>query len=70
MVQAPNRTQTRRFPRIAHAVYTCHGTMMLNKGTEQDLLTLICNRKAKLRISMFADDAVILLNPVRHVDTV
>jgi len=43
---------------------------MLNKGTEQDLLTLICNRKAKLRISMFADDAVILLNPVRHVDTV
>ena len=37
---------------------------MLNKATEQGLLTPICNRKAKLRISLFADDAAIFINPV------
>jgi len=38
--------------------------LMLNKATEQGRLTPICNRKAKLRISLFADDAAIFLNPV------
>jgi len=40
--------------------------LMLNKATEQGKLTPICNRKAKLRISLFADDAAIFLNPVRE----
>ena len=38
--------------------------LMLNKATEQGLLSPICNRNAKLRISLFADDAAIFLNPV------
>jgi len=39
---------------------------MLNKATELGLLTPICNRKTKLRISLFADDAAIFLNPVNE----
>ena len=39
---------------------------MLDKATEQGLLTPINNRKARLRASLFADDAAILLNPVRQ----
>jgi hypothetical protein len=38
--------------------------LMLNKATEQGLLSPICNRNAKLRISLFAQDAAIFLNPV------
>jgi len=38
--------------------------LMLNKATEQGLMSPICNRNAKLRISLFADDAAIFLNPV------
>jgi len=40
--------------------------IMLLKATEQGMLTPICNRKAKLRISLFADDAAIFLNPVQQ----
>src|SRR6185436_9543275 len=40
--------------------------LMLNKATEQGKLTPICNQKAKPRISLFADDAAIFLNPVRE----
>jgi len=40
--------------------------IMLLKATEQGMLTPICNRKAKLRISLFADDATIFLNPVQQ----
>ena len=40
--------------------------LMLNKATELGLLTPICNRKTKLRISLFADDAAIFLNPVNE----
>ena len=38
--------------------------LMLNKATEQGLLSPICNRNAKLRISLFTDDAAIFLNPM------
>ena len=38
--------------------------IMLNKATEKGLLSPICNRRAKLRISLFADDAAIFLNPI------
>lgn len=38
--------------------------LMLNKATDEGMLTPICNRKAKLRISLFVDDAAIFLNPV------
>ena len=38
--------------------------LMLNKATEQGLLTPICNRNAKIRVSMYADDAAIFLNPI------
>jgi len=38
--------------------------LMLNKATEQGLLTPICNRNAKLRIGMFADAAAIFVNPI------
>jgi mannosylglycoprotein endo-beta-mannosidase len=38
--------------------------LMLNKATEQGMLTPICNRHAKIRISLFADAAAIFLNPV------
>ena len=38
--------------------------LMLNKATEQGLLTPIANRNARIRISLFADDAAIFLNPV------
>ena len=45
---------------------------MLIKATwGRVLLTPICNRRADLSISMFDDDAVILLNPVKQeVNTV
>jgi len=38
--------------------------LMLNKATEEGLLTPNCNRNAKLRISLFADDSAIFWNPV------
>ena len=38
--------------------------LMLNKATEEGKLTPICNRKAKFRISLFANDAAIFLNPI------
>jgi len=38
--------------------------IMLNKATEKGLLSPICNRRAKLTISLFADDAAIFLNPI------
>ena len=44
--------------------------LMLNKATEQGLLTPINSRKATLRTSLFADDAAILLNPVRQEVTI
>jgi hypothetical protein len=45
--------------------------LMLNKATTDGLLTPINSRKARLRTSLFADDAAILLNPVRQeVETV
>ena len=37
--------------------------LMLKKATDEGLLTPICNRHAKLRISLFADDAAIFVNP-------
>ena len=37
--------------------------LMLQRATDQGLLTPINNRRAKLRISLFADDAAIFLNP-------
>ena len=36
---------------------------MLQRATDQGLLSPINNRRAKLRISLFADDAAIFLNP-------
>ena len=44
--------------------------LMLNKATEQGLLTPINSRKATLRTSLFADAAAILLNPVRQEVTI
>ena len=44
--------------------------LMLNKAIEQGLLTPINSRKATLRTSLFADDAAILLNPVRQEVTI
>jgi hypothetical protein len=40
--------------------------LMLQKATHQGLLTPINNRRAKLRISLFADDAAIFLNPANE----
>ena len=37
--------------------------LMLQRATDQGLLSPINNRRAKLRISLFADDAAIFLNP-------
>ena len=37
--------------------------LMLQRATDQGLLLPINNRRAKLRISLFADDAAIFLNP-------
>jgi len=37
--------------------------LMLKKAIDEGLLTPICNRHAKLRISLFADDAAIFVNP-------
>jgi hypothetical protein len=34
-------------------------------ATEAGLLSLLCGRKARLRCSLYADDAVVFLNPVR-----
>jgi mannosylglycoprotein endo-beta-mannosidase len=40
--------------------------LMLQRATDQGLLTPINSRRAKLRISLFADDAAIFLNPVNE----
>ena len=40
--------------------------LMLQKATDQGLLTPIKNRRAKLRISLFTDDAEIFLNPTNE----
>src|SRR6185436_21040567 len=37
--------------------------LMLQRATDQGLLSPINNRRAKLRISLFADNATIFLNP-------
>ena len=38
--------------------------LMLDKATAEGLLSPIGNRNARLRISLFADDAAIFLNPI------
>lgn len=38
--------------------------LMLDRATNDGLLTPINNRRATLRTSLYADDAAILLNPV------
>ena len=40
--------------------------LMLQRATEQGLLTPISSRKARMRTSLFADDAAIFVNPVRQ----
>ena len=38
--------------------------LMLKRATAEGLLSPICNRNARIRISLYADDAAIFLNPI------